>query len=505
MRRSKAKKNIITSLILQIVTIICGLILPRLIIKTYGSATNGLINSITQFLSYIALLDSGFGLVVKSLLYKPISEKNDREIKKILHATNKFFSNIAFIFLVYIIILCTIYPLIVKNQFDYLFIISLIIVLSISTISEYFIGITYSIYIQASQENYIISTIQIVTTILNTIISAILIKLNFSIQIVKLITMALFAIRPFLLKEYVKRKYKLNINHKEKSNYIIKQKWDGLAQHIAFVVHSNTDIAILSIFSTMKEVSVYSVYLLIINGIKKLVESFSNGIDASWGDMIAKKEHNNLIDKFELYEYLYHTFSTVIFTCTLLLITPFVHVYTKDITDYNYIRVCFGYIIVMAEFLWAIRLPYSSLVSASGKFKETRNGAIIEAVLNIIISMILVYKFGIIGVAIGTLISMTIRTIEFIIFTSRKVLDRNVTKPFLHLISIIVTTIICYAIFHIIDFKYPNSYISWIKEGVIVSIYVGIIVVITNMIMFRKETKRILNIAARTIKKYINI
>ena len=264
MRRSKAKKNIITSLILQIVTIICGLILPRLIIKTYGSATNGLINSITQFLSYIALLDSGFGLVVKSLLYKPISEKNDREIKKILHATNKFFSNIAFIFLVYIIILCIIYPLLVKNQFDYLFIISLIIVLSISTISEYFIGITYSIYIQASQENYIISTIQIVTTILNTIISAILIKLNFSIQIVKLITMTLFAIRPFLLKEYVKRKYKLNINHKEKSNYIIKQKWDGLAQHIAFVVHSNTDIAILSIFSTMKEVSVYSVYLLII-------------------------------------------------------------------------------------------------------------------------------------------------------------------------------------------------------------------------------------------------
>ena len=235
------------------------------------------------------------------------------------------------------------------------------------------------------------------------------------------------------------------------------------------------------------------------------MESFSNGIDASWGDMIAKKEHNNLIDKFELYEYLYHTFSTVIFICTLLLITPFVHVYTKDITDYNYIRVCFGYIIVIAEFLWAIRLPYSSLVSASGKFKETRNGAIIEATLNIIISMILVYKFGIIGVAIGTLISMAIRTIEFIIFTSKKVLGRNVTKPFLHLISIIVTTIICYSIFHIIDFKYPNSYISWIKEGVIVSIYVGIIVVITNMIIFRKETKRILNIAARTIKKYINI
>lgn len=58
MRSKKALKNIISSLLLQLVTVICGLILPRAIIGKYGSNVNGLISSITQFLTYITLLES---------------------------------------------------------------------------------------------------------------------------------------------------------------------------------------------------------------------------------------------------------------------------------------------------------------------------------------------------------------------------------------------------------------------------------------------------------------
>ena len=57
MRSKKALKNIISSLLLQLVTVICGLILPRAIIGKYGSNVNGLISSITQFLTYITLLE----------------------------------------------------------------------------------------------------------------------------------------------------------------------------------------------------------------------------------------------------------------------------------------------------------------------------------------------------------------------------------------------------------------------------------------------------------------
>ena len=99
MRKKRALKNIFFALIVQLVTIICGFIVPKMIIVYYGSEINGLINSITQFLAYITLLQSGFGAVVKSILYKPLSENDTSELANILKVTEKFFRKLALIFL----------------------------------------------------------------------------------------------------------------------------------------------------------------------------------------------------------------------------------------------------------------------------------------------------------------------------------------------------------------------------------------------------------------------
>ena len=80
MRSKRAFYNIFSSLILQIVTIIYGFIIPKIIISFYGSNVNGLISSVTQLLAYISLLDSGFTAVIKAELYKPIVEHNDNNI-----------------------------------------------------------------------------------------------------------------------------------------------------------------------------------------------------------------------------------------------------------------------------------------------------------------------------------------------------------------------------------------------------------------------------------------
>src|SRR5699024_1696666 len=141
----------------------------------------------------------------------------------------------------------------------------------------------------------------------------------------------------------------------------IEQKWDGLAQHIAGVVHGNTDVTILTIFSTMKEVSVYTVYNLVVTGIRNLVTILSNSIDAAFGDMIARKEKDNLNKKFRMYELVYYTAITIIYSCTIVLIVPFVQVYTKGITDVNYTRNIFAYIFVFAYFIHAIKTPYNTL------------------------------------------------------------------------------------------------------------------------------------------------
>ena len=255
MRSKKAFYNISTSLFLQIIVLLYGFIVPRVIITYFGSNVNGLISSITQFLAYIALLESGFGPVVKSVLYKPIASKDNKSIANILKATEKFFRTIAYIFLIYIAILCFLYPLLVSKDFSWIYTFSLIIIIGISTFAEYFFGMTYRLYLQADQKTYIISIIQILTYILSITSIIILARIGTSIQILKLVSGLIFVLRPLLQNYYVKKKY--NINFKDANDkYELKQKWDGLAQHIAGVIHSNTDITVLTIFSTLAEVSV---------------------------------------------------------------------------------------------------------------------------------------------------------------------------------------------------------------------------------------------------------
>lgn len=501
MRSRKAIKNIISSIFQQLVTFVCGLIVPRAIIGTFGSSVNGLISSITQFLSYITLLEAGIGPVIKAALYKPIAKKDKYEIEKILKASQRFFRVISDIFIIYLIILCFVYPLIVAKQFDTMFTISLILIISISTFAEYFFGMVYKLYLQAEQKTYVTSIIQSGTTILNAILIVILIKFEASIQMVKLVSAFVFVLKPIAQNIYVRKKY--NINFKEvKEKYNLKQKWDGLAQHIAAVVHNNTDVAVLTLFTNTAEVSVYTVYLFVINGVKNMVQAFTGGVDASFGDMIVKGEKEQLNRSFRTYEIFYFTIITIVYIVTMIMILPFVKVYTKGITDVNYYRPVFAVVLILAELFWSIRLPYSSITLAAGHFKETKKGAWIEAFSNLIISIVLVFKFGMIGVAIGTLIAMFIRTVEFIYHSSKYILDRKIWNSVGRILILFIEIAILVPIGMIVCNKYLiESYASWIIVALVVTLLVSIIVIIINSVIYKNDVKAVIGILKRNFMK----
>ena len=493
MRSKKALLNITSNLLLELIIVLYGFIVPYVIINKFGSSVNGLVSSITQFLAYIALLESGFGPVVKSALYKPIAKNDDNTIANILKTTEKFFRTIAYIFLLYIIVLCFLYPLLVSNDFEWLYTVSLIIIIGISTFAEYFFGMTYRLFLQAEQKTYIISAIRIITYILSIILIIFLAYLGASIQIIKLVSGIIFVFRPLLQNYYVRKKYKINLKSAN-GEYELKQKWDGLAQHIAAVIHGNTDITVLTIFTSLAEVSVYSVYFLVIKAVKSLIQSLTGGIDATFGDMIAKDEINNLNKRFSMYEVLYNSICTIAFTCTMILIVPFVSIYTKGVNDVNYIRYAFGTLLVISEYIWAIRLPYSSITLAAGHFKETRKGAWIECIINISLSIALVWKFGLIGVTIGTIIAMLVRTFEFIYHANKYVLKRKIWKSIKQVTVIIIETLVILLISSKLSLLDNINYINLLINALVIGMLSSTIVIVINSIVYKKELKGFKNL-----------
>ena len=496
MRSKKAIYNIITNLVLQIAVIIYGFIVPRIIIGKYGSDVNGLISSITNFLAYISLVEAGFGGVVQYLLYKPIAKKDNKNINDILAASHRFFSRVSAIFIIYVIALSVFYPVLINSHFDGAYTISLIIIISISTFAEYYFGLVYKVFLFADQKKYIVSLFSILTYVLNIVVIIVLSHMNVSVQLLKLASTLLFILRPILQNIYVRKKYNINIKLGNK-RYVIEQKWDALVQHIASVIHTSTDVVVLSIFRSLSEVSIYTVYAVIVNGIRRVCSIFYDSISSGFGDLIARKEDKKLSEVFNTAESLFFTFITIIFTCTFLLITPFIKVYTAGITDANYIQPLFGALIVMAEFLSTVRLPYSSISLAAGHYKETRNGAVVECVVNLILSIILVIKFGLVGVAIGTIVAMFIRTCEFVYHSSRYILNRSILIPIKKIIIMIIEIIIIIAISKIIPTFSSANYIDWILNAVVCFLLSTIICFTINCIFYKKEFKN----AGKILKK----
>jgi O-antigen/teichoic acid export membrane protein len=500
MRSKKAFANIITSLTLQLITAICGFIVPRYILMAFGSNVNGLTASITQFLGYIALIEGGIGGVTRAALYKPLAKNNVAELSEIIKATEIFFKKLAYIFIIYMLILSATYPMIVKNDFEWLYTASLVIILGVSTFVQYYFGISYQMLLQADQKQYFINMVQVATLIINTVLTVALIKYGASIHVVRLGSAIIFIARPILYNRYVHRKYKLI---KEcKPNYdALNQRWSGLGHHIAYFIRYNTDIVVLTLFTSIKEVSVYSIHFMIVNSITNITKSFSVGIEAAFGNMISNNESEALLRNFRVIDFILNLTTVILFTVTDITIVSFVMIYTKGITDTNYYNPLFAFFLVLAHATDCLRIPYQSVALAAGKYKETRNGAFIEAIINIVISIILVNFIGLIGVAIGTFIAMAFRTIQYAVFSCKYLLHINILYTVKRFIINIINVIAIIFFMYFIHGGEPDSYFSWGIWASKITLGAFCITISINILFYYHDFKNVVFLAKNLLLK----
>ena len=128
-RSGAVKLNFITGLVHEIIVIVFGLILPRITLAYFGSTYNGLINSITYFLSFSMVLRSGLGVVTNAALYKPLAECDTEKISGIMSATDRFMKRVGWLLAVIIFAFALLYPFLVLDEFGYLFSFSLILII----------------------------------------------------------------------------------------------------------------------------------------------------------------------------------------------------------------------------------------------------------------------------------------------------------------------------------------------------------------------------------------
>lgn len=489
--------NSISPLIYQVTTIICGFILPRLILSHFGTEINGLVNSISQFLGVISFLELGVGAVVQSSLYKPLADNDNINVSKVIASADKFFRKLGYILAIYIIVMLFYYPYLVKQSFGFMFTATLILAISIRSFAQYFFGIVNRLLLVADQKAYIQYVAQTIAIIINTIACYTLITFDCSVQIVYGMTSLIFFLQPYAIHLYIKKYYALD----RKIHYDvepIKQKWNGVAQHVAAVILSGSDTVVLTIFSTLVNVSIYAIYFLPMSGARLVIMSMISGIEALIGNLWAKQDLRELRKVFAWTEWLIHTGTTLIFTLTAVLIVPFVQVYTHGVSDANYIQPLFGILLVAANSGHCLRLPYNIMILAAGHYKQTQHNYIIAAVMNIVISIIGVKQFGLIGVTLGTLAAMVYQTVWMAWYNSKNFIQWPMRK---FLKQMVVNAVSAASIFIVTGYFTLTgvSYLEWIVLAIKVTAC-GIFVVLLVNYIFYKEF--VLKIADKLIKRF---
>lgn len=339
--------------------------------------------------------------------------------------------------------------------------------------------------LHADQKQWITTIVNIASTILNTVVSVILISVGYGIHIVKLGSAVVFVIGPVFLHIYTKNKYRL-VKVKEANHDLIKQRWDALGHEIANFVNNNTDIMVLTVFSSLGNVSVYTVYHMVIASIRKVINNFVTSFGSAFGDMHARGQIELMHSNLRIYELIIFSLVSIIYSVTFVMITPFAIIYTKGVDDVSYYQPLFAFVFTLSGAFNCYRIPYETIVKALGHYKQTRNGSFAEAVINIVVSIAFVIKFGLVGVAIGTLAATVFRTFQFSIYLGKNILKRSIAVFLKHLlISLIIFSIVIF-VDRVVEFNVRNIY-SWLLKAGAFTFIAIIITIAFNLIFYRTD------------------
>ena len=280
----------------------------------------------------------------------------------------------------------------------------------------------------------------------------------------------------------------------------ISQKGATLIHQISGIIFYNTDTIFLTlILQNLKVVSVYTMYNNIIQMVNTMLVQLVNGFNFRLGQIFNtdKKEYNRLHHIMEVIS-LGSMFSvmTVVYICIL----PFMRLYTSGVEDVNYIDKLYPVFFVLVPIMSYGRNIGNNVVNFAGHFRQTQWRAVTETVLNIVISVVLIWKVGIIGALLGSIIASAYRTVDIIFYAYKHLLEG---KPWLTL----KRWLVCFIIFAVIvctvnqNMLFADSYLKVVLLGG-VSLIICICIYFAGLFITNKEeAKAIINMAKNYIFK----
>lgn len=464
--------NIFFGMLSQIISIALGIVIPRLVLISLGSESNGLLSSINQALIYLNLLEAGIGTATLQALYKPVAEKDKDAINHVLAATNFYYRRVGTWYFLAVVVLAIVFPFVVDSELSFFTIFAVVFLSGMSQVINFFFQGKYRILMQAEGKTYILTNLGTVINVFTSVGKIILLLLGFDIVALQVMYFVFSIAQMLYITWYIKKNYKWMDLCVEPNFESISQRNSVLVHQISGLIFQNTDVLVLTVVCGLKTVSVYSMYVMLFGMIGTAISTINSGASFAMGQAYNtdRKRFNVLYNVFETYN-MALTFS--LYCVATIFILPFLRLYTEGVTDISYIDTVLPYLFVATYLLSNGRSGAQRVIEYAGHFKLTQNRSIIESVINISVSIICVFKFGIYGVLIGTIVALFYRTNDMIIYAAKNLLKRSPLHTYVRWITnTVVFAFFCALFENVFSNVVFNNYFVLIVYAVLVCVVV---------------------------------
>lgn len=429
--RLKSKKNLMFGILNKVLIILLGMLVPKIIISYLGSGVNGMLSAINQVYGYVTILEAGIGFATTQALYCPIAGGDREKINGILSATNSYYRKIGFIYLGLILVLTCIFPYIGHSLLLPGETRLLVFFTGISGVITFFFQGKFLLYLEAEGKSYISYNVTSISTILTYLIKVLLIISGFKIVSVQLVV-AIIQVSVMLYYANLKKKKYGWIDYNSKRDFKAIGKKNSVFFHrVCWFVFSNTDILFISVFLNYAVASVYTIYSLIFSTAYSVIGIVWNSTVFYWG-----QRYHLGTDDFKRENLLFQKVYYAVVFCgnsiLYLLSMPFIELYMRGVNDADYVDNRLRLLFALIYILQGLRMPSISLTEVAGYFQETKNQAIIESVLNLLLSVILVQVIGVYGILIGTIAAVAYRDIALVLYVSKQMITGSHRTVFLN-------------------------------------------------------------------------
>lgn len=410
MENSRTKNTVLNSIfgiVGYVAVIIISFALRRVLASVLGSEYLGLNSLYTNIVSFLSLTELGLSTAIIYFLYKPLSDGDEKKVKAYLEFYKKAYTLIALVIFLIGFVLIFLLPFIAKTTVALRKVQLYFALYVVNTSVSYLIAYKKCL-IYADQKARVISLFHATTKLGFSTLQIIALYLTksflwFTVVMIACTVADNAACAIYADKQYPYVKNKRSEKLSKEELKAVKLKMIPIAlQSVAGYVVSSTDSIIISAVISVGLVGIYSNYTLISTTLKSLYGQVFSAFTNSFGNLSVSGDKERAYYIYDKSVYAAFCMTCCMTSCFVSAVNPF-------------IRLCFGadyvlsystVLLVAASFYFTcMNTPAVSAQNALGLHDKDVGVVLVQGVLNLVLSLVLVYIMGLNGVIIGTVVS----------------------------------------------------------------------------------------------------